>query len=69
MCGWLSAEMLFASRSKRWRRSGSPANSGGRTLMAAVRARRVSRALLDFAHTRCPVRVDYLIGPEPRADR
>ena len=42
--GEVRAEMALASRSKRWHRSGLAARCGGRTLMATVRSRRVSRA-------------------------
>src|SRR5215472_1048230 len=36
--------MALASRSRRWRDEESPANSGGRTLMATLRSSRISRA-------------------------
>ena len=45
MCGCESCEIVFASRSNRWRTSGEDERCGGRTLIATVRSSRVSRAL------------------------
>ena len=45
MLGWDSDAIVYASRSKRARRSGSEANVCGRTLIATSRLRRESRAL------------------------
>ena len=45
MWGCESCEIVFASRSKRWRTSGEDDRCCGRTLIATVRSRRVSRAL------------------------
>ena len=45
MCGCESCEIVFASRSKRWRTSGDDAMCRGSTLTATVRSRRVSFAL------------------------
>ena len=45
MCGWFKAATVRASRSNRCFRSESAATYSGSTLMATVRARRVSRAL------------------------
>ena len=42
MWGWLREEIVFASRSKRWRRSSSSAKAAGRILTATLRSRRVS---------------------------
>jgi len=44
MFEWLKAATARASRSKRFRRSGSRAKASGRTLTATSRPRRVSRA-------------------------
>ena len=45
MCGCVICEIVFASRSKRWRISSDAERCGGSTLIATVRSRRVSRAL------------------------
>ena len=45
MWGCESCEIVFASRSNRWRVSGDAAVWDGSTLIATVRSRRVSRAL------------------------
>ena len=45
MCGCESCEIVFASRSKRWRDSEEVERCEGSTLIATVRSRRVSRAL------------------------
>ena len=45
MCGCESCEIVFASRSKRWRDSADEERCAGRTLTATVRSRRVSCAL------------------------
>jgi len=42
MWGWLSEEIVLASRSKRWRRSASSAKPVGSSLTATLRSRRVS---------------------------
>ena len=67
MFGWVSAEMLRASRSKRSRNSGSIARSGGRTLTATVRSSRVSLAAIDLSHTARANRRDDFVRSEPRA--
>ena len=45
MCGCEICEIVFASRSKRWRSSGFDERCGGSTLTATVRSSRASRAL------------------------
>ena len=51
MCGWLSAEMARASRSKRWRSSGvCRRGAAGRTLTATVRFEARVRRAVDLAH-------------------
>ncbi len=45
MCGWESCEIVFASRSKRWRASADGIDFSGSTLIATTRSSRVSRAL------------------------
>ena len=44
MFGWLSDEIVLASRSKRASNSGFDAKSAGRILIATSRSKRVSRA-------------------------
>src|SRR5712692_4821871 len=44
MWGWDNADIVFASRSKRWRTSDEDERWGGNTLIATVRSSRVSRA-------------------------
>src|SRR6266542_1994614 len=58
MCGCEICEIVFASRSKRWRSSGEEERCCGRTLIATVRSRRVSRA-----------RYTSPIPPAPRGER
>ena len=67
MCGWLSEEIVFASRSKRWRRSSSSAKPVGRILTATLRSRRVSLPSPDLAHPAGADRRQELVRPEPRA--
>ena len=66
MWGWESWEIVFASRSKRWRSSSSEVRCSGRTLTATSRSEpRVPRPV-DLAH---PARADRrkdLVGTEPR---
>ena len=45
MCGCENCEIVFASRSKRWRVSSLVERWAARTLTATVRSSRVSRAL------------------------
>src|SRR5664279_2649079 len=58
MCGCESCEIVFASRSNRWRTSGEDAMCVGRTFTATVRSSRVSRA-----------RYTSPIPPAPRGPR
>ena len=50
MCGWLSAEMARASVSKRARRSGRSASSGGSSLIATARSEPRVAGPVDLAH-------------------
>src|SRR5262245_13542353 len=70
MCECDSCEIVFASRSKRWRDSGDADKCAGRTLTATVRSRRVSRALYTSPMPPAPIgdRTSYGPSREP-ADR
>src|SRR5712691_8951807 len=63
MCGWLSCEMVFASRSKRSFSCAFSANSAGRTLMATLRSSRVSRALKTSPIPPAPIGATISYGP------
>src|SRR5262245_24937315 len=63
MWGWLRLETVRASRSKRWRRSGLPARCSGRTLIATVRSRRVSRARYTSPMPPAPSGASTSYGP------
>ena len=65
MCGWLSGEIVFASRSKRSRALVS-AKPAGRTLTATLRSRRVSRARQTSPIPPAPIGAD-LVGSQPRS--
>ena len=67
MCGWLSAAMARASRSKRSRSDGSPAQARGQDLDRdrAVEPR-VARAI-DLAHAAGADATGDFIGAEARA--
>ena len=68
-CGWLSAEIARASRSKRARRSGSEASSCGNALTATSLSSRVSRAVKTFAHAPGAQGTHDFVGAESLARR
>ena len=64
MLGCESWEMVFASRSKRWRTSGEEERCGGRTLIATSRLEaRVLRAV-DLPHPSGADGGEHLVGAE-----
>jgi hypothetical protein len=64
MWGCENCEIVFASRSKRWRVSSLVERWAARTFTATVRSSRVSRALLDLSHPAGADGRDDLVGPE-----
>ena len=50
MCGWFRLAMVFASRSKRARRSGSPRDVGGQDLDGDRAIEAGVAGLVDLAH-------------------
>src|SRR5258708_27465880 len=63
MCGGVSCEIVFASRSKRSLSCALSANEGGRILMATMRSRRVSRALYTSPIPPAPMSAPISYGP------
>ena len=55
MCGCESCEIVFASRSKRWRTSAEEERCCGRTFTATVRSSRVSFALYTSPMPPAPI--------------
>ena len=65
MFGWLSDEIVFASRSKRARNCAFCAKPAGRILIATSRSSRVSLRAADLAHAAGADRRDDLVRAEP----
>ena len=63
MCGWLSCEIVFASRSNRSLNCASSRKPGGRILMATLRSSRVSRAFQTSPIPPAPTRETISYGP------
>src|SRR5580765_1379811 len=63
MWGCESCEIVFASRSKRWRTSGDEDRWDGRTLTATVRSSRVSRARYTSPIPPAPIAERISYGP------
>src|SRR5687768_1743981 len=64
MFGWLSDASVFASRSKRIRRSGSLANDSGRIFSATSRSSLVSRARYTSPMPPAPILAAISYGPK-----
>ena len=69
MCGWLSVETVFASRSKRARTSGFADRCCGSTLTATSRPSRVSRARYTSPMPPAPSGASDFVGTEAGAGR
>src|SRR5712692_9438889 len=63
MWGWDNADIVFASRSKRWRTSGEEERCSGNTLTATVRSSRVSRARYTSPIPPAPIGERTSYGP------